>query len=87
MKVVEYWKREGAEKRKKVKEENKAVRKAVQEKMEKYPAPLEYSETLQERKDNKKHKIEMTITQIRPTYIKVHTKYLLAETLDVYQLP
>ena len=41
----------------------------------------------EEREDDKRQVNERRIASLRPTYIKVHTKHLLPETLDAYELP
>lgn len=40
-----------------------------------------------ERKQNHDEKKHLNVARARPTYIRVHKKHLLPETLNVYQLP
>jgi hypothetical protein len=94
-KAVEDWQREQDAKKAKAKKEKEELDKKVEEQLREALArkgysPSEIDAWIKKEEDDKRHVVhinEMKIARARPTYIKVHKKYLLPETLDVYQLP
>lgn len=93
-KVVEDWQRQQDAKKAREKKEKEELDKKVDEQFRAKLAEAGYSPSEIEdiinhkaEHDEKKHVNEMRIARLRPTYIKVHKKYLLPETLDVYRLP
>ncbi|ERF70673.1 hypothetical protein EPUS_02539 [Endocarpon pusillum Z07020] len=93
-KVVEEWQREQDAKKAREKKEKEELDKKVDEQFRAKLAEAGYSLSEIEdiinhkaERDEKKHVNEMRIARLRPTYIKVHKKHLLPETLDVYRLP
>ena len=92
-KVVEDWEREKTkrkEKEKKTKEEqDKLVEEGLKERLREIGMLSEQIEAMLKGKEDdvKKYENEMRLARTRPAYIKVHKKYLLLETLEVYQLP
>ena len=97
-KWIEQWNHEEEEKRRKEAEKKKAEDEAFRERTLKTFRDAGYSEEsvtemlkrAERKKDGKKEKhpdkgSEMAL--LRPTYIKVHRKYLSTETLDTFELP
>jgi hypothetical protein len=92
-KAVEDWQREEDAKKAKAKKEKEEQDKAVedrirQELIDRRWTSAEIEAFLKKDKaDKKASRNEWQLDSLRPTYIKVHKKYLLPETLDVYRLP
>jgi hypothetical protein len=90
--AVEDWQREEEAKKLKIKEEEELDNKLDEElnvkstRMNSFSAEVERVLT-KDQDDDKKDTNGLQIIGLRPTFIKVHVKYLLPETLDVYQLP
>ena len=92
-KYVEKWKMEEAAKKEKAKREKEEEDRKFEERFKKQFMEAGYSQAyaeavLQKKKDKeKKEKNVMAIDLSRPTWIKVHRRYLVPETLDAYYLP
>jgi hypothetical protein len=91
-KAIEDWQREEDAKKAKAKKEQEEVDKKVEEQLRGKLTRAGYSHSeiekmLSKGEDDKAHRNEIILARHRPTYIKVHKKYLLPETLDAYQLP
>ncbi|KAF7507120.1 hypothetical protein GJ744_010933 [Endocarpon pusillum] len=92
-KAVEDWKREEEARKAKEKKEKEEQDKKVEQRLRQELADRDYSPAEIEaflKKDKaatKRVEHERRIAHMRPTYIKVHKKYLLPETLDIYRLP
>lgn len=92
-KAVEDWQREEASKKLKEKKEEEEIKKKVDEHLRRKYAEDGYSpdeieaKLNEEEKAKTRHIHETRIARLRPTHIKVHTRYLLPETLDAYGLP
>lgn len=92
-KAVEDWERKQVEKEEEEKKEKEELDKLVVEKLKERlreeGLPPEQIEAIVKGRDcdAKKHEYEMRLARGRPTWIKVHKKYLHPETLEVYQLP
>ena len=95
---IEDWHREQEEKKKKEEEKRKAEDEAFRERTLKTFGAAGYSEEsvtdilkkAERKKSGKKEKCpsgEKELQLMRPTYIKVHRKYLSTETLDTFGLP
>lgn len=93
--AVEEWKQKELEKELKEKEAKEEADRIYQKRVRAEFAAKGYSEeSIEEflrkkkKEDKKKHKEhEKAIDLSRPTYIKVHRKYLSPDTLDIYELP
>ena len=94
-KVVEDWKLEQIAKQAKEREEKQKQDKLFEERFrerlaKKKLSPAEIESLLNEEKDNDDSKKTLNETRIdvhRPTYIKIHKRHVLPETLDAYGLP
>ena len=92
-KAVEDWQREEEAKKAKEKKEKEEQDKKVEQRLRQELADRNYTSAeieafLKKDKDaTKRVEHERRIAHMRPTYIKVHKKYLLPETLDIYGLP
>jgi GATA zinc finger len=92
-KAIEDWQREEDAKKAKAKQEKEMQDKLIEERLRQELVDRKYTseeieQFLKKEKDaDRKHHNETRLARARPTYIKVHTKYLLPETLDVYDLP
>lgn len=92
-KVIEDWMREEPEKKEKAKkakgEQDKLAAEGLKEYLREREEPPEQIEAMLKGKkdDAKKYVYETRPAIRRPTYIRVHKKDLLPETLDTYNLP
>jgi hypothetical protein len=95
--AVEKWQREQDAKKAKEKKEKEEVDKKVEEELRARLmkagnlSPRQIDDLIHNSKkddhDDRRHINELRIAVSRPTYIKVHKKHLLPETLEVYGLP
>lgn len=92
-KAVEDWQREEDAKKARAKKEKEDFEKKMEEHLRAQYTRAGYSpdeiEVLIHKgdEDQKRHVNETRLARARPTHIRVHTQYLLPETLDVYDLP
>ncbi|KKY27590.1 putative myosin heavy [Phaeomoniella chlamydospora] len=85
------WKREEAEKKEKEKkkkeQEDREFEQKVKEKFLKAGYSVDHIEAILKEKREKKQEESLAVDVSRPTWIKVHRKYLHPETLEAYGLP
>lgn len=91
-KAIEDWQRAEDLKKLKAKKEQEELDKKVEEQLTAKLVASGYTiaeiqKMLKGGEDDKSHHNEMILARERPTYIKIHTKYLLPETLEAYNLP
>lgn len=87
--AIEEWKQKELEKELKEKEEKEEADQLYQQRVREEFAAKGYSEEsiTEFLKKEEKHKRKEIMDLSRPTYIKVHRKYLSPYTLDAYELP
>lgn len=78
-KAVDDWHKEQAAKKEKARKEKEEQDKLVEERLKELIGSDAYEE--------RKYVNERRLAHSRPTYIKVHRRYLLPETLNVFELP
>ncbi len=91
--AIEDWQREEEAKKIKEKKEKEEQDRLVEERLRQKLVDSDWTSAEIEafmkknKHEDKKHANEVILSRARPTYIKVHKKYLLPETLNAYQLP